>query len=1017
MEMNATTPNEMLVELYDLFVESLHQGRKPYLWQTRLMREVVNNGQWMKLISAPTGSGKTAVIDVHLFVNALAGLAALDDIPLPKELNHLLKSLSLDAVPRRMAVTVNRRGIVDDQYLEASAACARINDVASLDDDTESEILKLIAVGLYARQYSELMDRQWTFDQLAFQCQEQGKVVCSAQLLRGGLDDKADMRVWRYKPLECQILCGTPDMIGSRLLFSGYGVSDAAKPIEAALLAYDAVIVVDEAQLSRQFAYTAQQIPRIEACIRQGEPLPVSPLQVVVTTATPSGENISNLQDEQSICGVEEADFKIDLELRRRLRTPRPIQVLSVDDKQIATCMAKESIALQERLGGVVVCFVNTVPRASEVVRRLREALGKDAGDNAVRAFVGPMRDYERDQFVQRLDSTEPLYDAIRGDQSAITQTGLKFVVATQTLEAGIDADFSGMISELAPAASLVQRAGRVNRRGLRPEGPVVICCQNSGKIRGPYMKEDLTAAQMWLESLPVEGLTAWSSVLQPPAPAQLERMVLQRLEWWDVENLSHTSEDVFAEHRAAGRPYPADVDLWLRDDLADRVTPDVAVVIRTLPQDDYLAQRLLATTPPDSRELFPVTSYAMLDALQNKLKGRRAFIMRTNSSENGNAVHLLDGQADSDPTLRSGDVLIVDDGARVFSEGIPMLDPFSKDDKHSKKLQDEITSPGDVFNKCQQSMAVLHANREKQPALYEELSEVLRAETDTDETVEAEYQGIDVSKYPNLQEALNSCAINNHGFRIAFVDGFIDGDSSDSSVFIVLQSSDAADGDQLQEIGRFNRQGPVLLDGPGSHQESVGSRAELFAAKLGFDSRLVGDIRTAGLHHDDGKKDPRFQTLLRYRMPNVPAEPLAKSMYRSSSWERAKRIELRLDGWRHEQRSAAECWALDSESLQAHDKELVTRLAGTSHGHGRSMFPMNAQQVIPDAIIQTVSEENGDGSQTIHAIRSAAEELFDAGYWQSIMERTNERYGLWGIAFLETLLRAADVTISMEGR
>ncbi len=134
------------------------------------------------------------------------------------------------------------------------------------------------------------------------------------------------------------------------------------------------------------------------------------------------------------------------------------------------------------------------------------------------------------------------------------------------------------------------------------------------------------------------------------------------------------------------------------------------------------------------------------------------------------------------------------------------MLDPFSKDDKHSKKLQGEITSPGDVFNKCQQSIAVLHANREKQPALYEELSEVLRAETDTDETVEAEYQGIDVSKYPNLREALNSCAINNHGFSIAFVDGFIDGDSSDSSVFIVLQSSDAADGDQLQEIGRFNR-------------------------------------------------------------------------------------------------------------------------------------------------------------------------------------------------------------------
>lgn len=93
-----------------------------------------------------------------------------------------------------------------------------------------------------------------------------------------------------------------------------------------------------------------------------------------------------------------------------------------------------------------------------------------------------------------------------------------------------------------------------------------------------------------------------------------------------------------------------------------------------------------------------------MLDALQNKLKGRRAFIMRTNSSENGNAVHLLDGQADSDPTLRSGDVLIVDDGARVFSEGIPMLDPFSKDDKHSKSFRNR----NNVAGGCIQQMPAI---------------------------------------------------------------------------------------------------------------------------------------------------------------------------------------------------------------------------------------------------------------------------------------------------------------------
>lgn len=1017
MELNATNPDEMLTELYCAFIAALHQGRRPYLWQMRMMREVADQGRWLDLIAAPTGAGKTSVMDVHLFVNALAGLSVLDDVPLPNELNALIKGLPLRAIPRRMAVTVNRRGIVDDQYLEASTACTRINEIAaSSEDEEKAEVLDLIAVGLYARQRETPIEQRLTFEQLAQEYQESDTVICSAQRLRGGLDGKADMRGWRYKPLECQILCGTPDMIGSRLLFSGYSVSDAAKPMEAALLAYDAVIVVDEAQLSRQFAYTVQQIPRIEAYARQGKTLPVSPLQVVMTTATPANQNGVGSHDQQRICGVEEADFNVDVELCKRLQTPRPVQIISADDKQMAACMVRESIALQKRIGGVVVCFVNTVPRASEVVKKLREALGKETGDNAVRAFVGPMRDYERDQFVQQ-GSKEPLYDAIRGDESAIAQTGLKFVVATQTLEAGIDSDFSGMISELAPAASLVQRAGRVNRRGSRSEGPVVICCQNSGKIRGPYVEDDLTAAQAWLESLPPEGLTAWSSVIQPPSPAQLERMVLQRLEWWDVENLSHTSEDVFAEHRAAGRSYPADIDLWLRDDLTDQVAPDVAVAIRALPQDDFLAQRLLAGTPPDAHELFPVTSYAMLYALQNKLRGHRAFIMHANSSENGNSVRLLDGCSDSDSTLLSGDVLIVDEGVRVFSEGIPMLDPFGKDDKRSQKLQDEIASPGDVFNACQQSMAVLRANGGKQPALYEELSGLLRTETDADETVEADYQEIDVSKYPHLLEALNACAIDNGRGGVTFVDGFIDSDSSDSSVFIVLQSSAATDGDQLQEIGRVHSHGPVLLDGPGGHQESVGIRAGLFAATLGFDSELVEDIRTAGLHHDDGKKDPRFQTLLRYRMSNAPAEPLAKSMYRSASWERAKRIELRLSGWRHEQRSAAECWSLDPGSLQAHDRELVTRLAGTSHGHGRSMFPMNAQHVIPDAVIQAVSEEGDESAQTIHVVRAAAEELFDAGYWQSIIERTNGRYGLWGIAFLETLLRAADVTISMEGR
>jgi CRISPR-associated endonuclease/helicase Cas3 len=46
-------------------------------------------------------------------------------------------------------------------------------------------------------------------------------------------------------------------------------------------------------------------------------------------------------------------------------------------------------------------------------------------------------------------------------------------VVATQTVEVSLQLDFDRGVVEAAPVESVAQRAGRVNRRGLHPEGPV----------------------------------------------------------------------------------------------------------------------------------------------------------------------------------------------------------------------------------------------------------------------------------------------------------------------------------------------------------------------------------------------------------------------------------------------------------------------------------------------------------------------------------------------------------------
>lgn len=54
----------------DVFA-ALNNGHRPFAWQERLVDQVFRTGRWPDVINAPTGSGKSCVVDVHAFVNAL----------------------------------------------------------------------------------------------------------------------------------------------------------------------------------------------------------------------------------------------------------------------------------------------------------------------------------------------------------------------------------------------------------------------------------------------------------------------------------------------------------------------------------------------------------------------------------------------------------------------------------------------------------------------------------------------------------------------------------------------------------------------------------------------------------------------------------------------------------------------------------------------------------------------------------------------------------------------------------
>lgn len=107
--------------------------------------------------------------------------------------------------------------------------------------------------------------------------------------------------------------------------------------------------------------------------------------------------------------------------------------------------------------GGVAGVICNTVARAQETYRVLRDELGEDALLLHSR-FIAPDRAQRERHLVSKLGR--------RGERPERL-----VVVGTQVLEQSLDVDFDVMVSDLAPADLVLQRVGRLHRhpRSRRP--------------------------------------------------------------------------------------------------------------------------------------------------------------------------------------------------------------------------------------------------------------------------------------------------------------------------------------------------------------------------------------------------------------------------------------------------------------------------------------------------------------------------------------------------------------------
>jgi CRISPR-associated endonuclease/helicase Cas3 len=146
-----------------------------------------------------------------------------------------------------------------------------------------------------------------------------------------------------------------------------------------------------------------------------------------------------------------------DPELFRASRRHR----LELLDADIESPAAQKRVVDELEAGRSVLVACNTVKKAQSVWQSLKTQLAPEKVLLLHSRFTG------RDRLAKERDIQARL-DASRDTQDPIV------VVATQVIEVSLDLDFDRIFSEPAPLEALVQRFGRVNRRGKKGENGIV---------------------------------------------------------------------------------------------------------------------------------------------------------------------------------------------------------------------------------------------------------------------------------------------------------------------------------------------------------------------------------------------------------------------------------------------------------------------------------------------------------------------------------------------------------------
>jgi len=376
--------------------------------------------------------------------------------------------------------------------------------------------------------------------QLEVFAEQPGQGGVSVHVLMGGAD-ALRTPVWAEHPEESQILIGTQDMLLSRALMRGYGMSRYQWPVHYAMLHNDALWVYDEVQLMGPGLVTSVQLAAFRSTL--GAARPARDLWVSATlnrewlrTIDFNPDGLQTL----SIDPAEEArDSVVYEQVQARLQSVKPLArceiALAAEGASAvdAYASALAGRVLAEHAGGTTTLVVlNTVDRAQKLYEALLKALGGGRKKGARSAdLLGdgpkPVLVHSRFRAAERKARNEMLAES--PDPSGPG----RIIVATQAVEAGVDLSARLLFTELAPYSSMVQRFGRCNRYGEYNANASARVYWIDVVDPKPYPAEALTDARDRLATL----TSAAPQALGPVTATQPLYPVLRRKDFLDLFN------------------------------------------------------------------------------------------------------------------------------------------------------------------------------------------------------------------------------------------------------------------------------------------------------------------------------------------------------------------------------------------------------------------------------------------------------------------------------------------------